>query len=248
MEMLRRPLPRNMRHIRTVFISSDNKTHVVATAVDADPGEIDVPTRVVEDNHDEIVGSYPCNDVMVPPTVTPLDACDDVQHTGGEVSSIFAYPNREHDSDGGDEQDTPPPPRATIHDSDGDDEHAPPPPPRAEVSHETREMKASRDRLYARSKKHLLCNYPVNPSCEGCLSKSRNKSHYRGAFLKSTKDHGNYITMDQLSVTDLHSSPGIGGLNRLSYLCALTQDIGSSVLSKLYSFMSRTITPECSAG
>ena len=133
-------------------------------------------------------------------------------NTRGEVSSIFAYPSKEHDSDGDDEHDAPPPPRAKEHDSDGDDEHVPPPPPpTAEVSRETRELKASRDRLYARSKKHLLCHYPVNASCEGCLSKSRNKSHYRGAFLKSTKDHANYITMDQLSVTDLHSSPGIGG-------------------------------------
>ena len=91
MEMLRRSLPRNMKHIRTVFISSTDKTHVAATAVDADPEELDLPTGEVAEKHEVVVGSYPCNDIMVPPTVEPLVVCDDVQHTGARsaVSSPF---------------------------------------------------------------------------------------------------------------------------------------------------------------
>ena len=67
-----------------------------------------------------------------------------------------------------------------------------------------------REKMFAKSRYHCLTHTPFNKYCEGCAAKARNKSHYRGAFLR--KEHKkDIITMDQLTVAEIDQPLGIGG-------------------------------------
>ncbi len=63
----------------------------------------------------------------------------------------------------------------------------------------------------AKSLEHLLDHTPFCASCEGCLAKSRAKKHFTGAFTGGDTDHTNTVSMDQLSLSDVENSVGIGG-------------------------------------
>ena len=85
----------------------------------------------------------------------------------------------------------------------------PPPPVETDAEREARLNARTRDRLFAKSRKHLLTHTPHNASCEGCDSKTENY-HFKDAYLESGKKHDNMITMDQVSITELREPRGIG--------------------------------------
>ena len=42
------------------------------------------------------------------------------------------------------------------------------------------------DKLFAKSKYHILTHTPASIHCEGCRAKTRHKSHYRGTSIAMT--------------------------------------------------------------
>lgn len=66
----------------------------------------------------------------------------------------------------------------------------------------------SKDRIYAKSLHHLLTHTPASIFCEGCRAKARHKAHYRGTFNRN--NHKNVVAMDQLTVSELRHSTGLG--------------------------------------
>lgn len=69
-------------------------------------------------------------------------------------------------------------------------------------------LQHAKDCLYAKSLHHLLTHTLASIFCEGCRAKARRKAHYRGTFNRD--NHRDVVTMDQLTVSELHHSTGLG--------------------------------------
>ena len=54
-------------------------------------------------------------------------------------------------------------------------------------------------------------HYEYNPECLGCQAKARNKKHDKGSFQRDDPDYQRVVTMDQVTMTDLDETLGIGG-------------------------------------
>ena len=73
------------------------------------------------------------------------------------------------------------------------------------------ELKRSEQARKTRTKFHLLDHRENLAECPGCQAKVRNKPHYKGAFERSAEDHSTTVTMDQVSMTDVDGTMGVGG-------------------------------------
>jgi hypothetical protein len=92
-----------------------------------------------------------------------------------------------------------------------------PPPPTAPSTY----------RRKAQSKFHMLDHADYNPQCPGCNAKARNKKHYRGAFQRDDERYANVVTMDQVGLTDVEGTLGIGKYRYAIVLCKIDKDYWS---------------------
>ena len=65
-----------------------------------------------------------------------------------------------------------------------------------------------RSRLRQISTPPSYTHTPACIFCEGCRAKARHKAHHRGTFNRS--NHQDVVTMDQLTVSELNRSTGLG--------------------------------------
>ncbi len=72
-----------------------------------------------------------------------------------------------------------------------------------ESKDEKRSEKKETERVRARSRSHLLDHGKFCGECPGCLSKARDKKRFHGAFDRNDPKYKCYVTMDQVSMTDL---------------------------------------------
>ena len=63
----------------------------------------------------------------------------------------------------------------------------------------------------ARSRFHLLDHKEHLAECPGCQAKAKNNPRYAGAFERSVESHSQTITMNQVAMTDVDGTQGIGG-------------------------------------
>ena len=59
-----------------------------------------------------------------------------------------------------------------------------------------------KDRLFAKSKYHLLTHTSSNLFCQGCSAKSRHEPHYQEAFKRD--DHQGVVIVDKLTLSELN--------------------------------------------
>ncbi len=81
--------------------------------------------------------------------------------------------------------------------------------------------KLFREHLRAKSLENRLDHTPFCSACEGCLAQSRAKKHFKGSFNRGDPKHYFTVTMDQLSLTDVENSIGIGGFKYGLGICKI---------------------------
>ena len=104
---------------------------------------------------------------------------------------------------------------------EGTEADPPLPPPAVEPVPPASEP-AKTARLHARSKEHCLHHRDCNPYCPGCLAKTRNKKHFKGAFDRRDDRYENIISMDQVSLTDLSGTLGLGRMRYAMIICKIS--------------------------
>ena len=67
-------------------------------------------------------------------------------------------------------------------------------------------------------------HYEYNPECLDCQAKARNKKHYKGSFQRDDPDYQRVMTMDQVTMTDLDGTLGIGGFKYALVISKVTED------------------------
>ena len=92
---------------------------------------------------------------------------------------------------------------------DDNEEDVPPPPAPMIGPLDHRPVRITQ-RQKARSKMHLMSHNEFVEDCVGCQAKARNKKHFKGAFDRSDERHEHTVTMDQVSLTDVDGTLGIG--------------------------------------
>jgi len=91
------------------------------------------------------------------------------------------------------------------------------------------ETSATTWRQKAKSKNHLMDHDSFNCQCPGCNAKARNKRRVRGSFEPDDPRHANEITMDQVSMTDLDGTMGIGKFRYAIVFCKVQGDYWSFI-------------------
>ena len=79
-------------------------------------------------------------------------------------------------------------------------------------------------RKIAKSKNHLLLHKDFNPECPGCQAKARNRKHFKGSFDRNNPRYADTISMDQVSLTDVDGTLGIGNYRYALVLCKVALD------------------------
>ena len=79
-------------------------------------------------------------------------------------------------------------------------------------------------RVKARSKCHLLDHAEFNPECAGCQAKARNKKHFKGSFHRDNNEYEKVVSMDQVSMTDVDGTLGIGNFRYALVICKISED------------------------
>ena len=60
--------------------------------------------------------------------------------------------------------------------------------------------------------------------CPGCQAKIRNQKHFKGAFGVSDDNYKMIISMDQVSLTDLSGTLGLGRMRYAMVICKISSD------------------------
>ena len=79
-------------------------------------------------------------------------------------------------------------------------------------------------RQKAKCKYHLLDHSEYNPRCPGCNAKARDKRHFRKSVQRDHPKHINEITMDQVGLTDVEGTLGIGKYKYAIVICKISED------------------------
>jgi hypothetical protein len=105
-----------------------------------------------------------------------------------------------------------------------DDDEAPPP---LEPANEW----VSRRRQLA-SIGRLLTYSPAIPACPGCRAKSKSQRHCRKAFKREAEHHLNEVSLDQVTMSDVDGTIGIGSYRRGIVQCRIAEDFWTFELLK----------------
>ncbi len=76
----------------------------------------------------------------------------------------------------------------------------------------------------SKTKKHCMLHSPPCMGCDGCIAKSRQKQHYKGAFARQDAKYEHVVTMDQLTLIDVENTIGLGGYKSAIVFCKVKED------------------------